>query len=178
MSKKTTSKVLFFERQPGESARAFSAFCAYRDLHPIERSVETVAADLNVEVAPWAREHAWASRARSWDDYKDKKGRAAELRALGKMKEEEIELVEYMHILATDQIEKIVLKALSAKDEILEHNELRLLIAETVKLKKLLSNEPTEIVENRAKDEFDLSRLDTEELLKLKKIKDKLKRED
>lgn len=66
---------LLWERQPGEGARAWEAFCAYRDLGP-RRSIDKAWRALNPRheraTAPrhwreWARTLDWVDRAEAWD---------------------------------------------------------------------------------------------------------------
>ena len=83
-----------WERQPGETAKAFAAFCAYRDLPAERRSVREayVAAgrpqpghNQAVRSAPgtwreWASHNAWATRAEAWDREQDRFAQAALIR--------------------------------------------------------------------------------------------------
>ncbi|HYK34705.1 hypothetical protein [Alloacidobacterium sp.] len=63
--------VYLWERQPDESAKAFHAFCLYRDAG-IQRSLTQVAQMLHVSkqaVGRWSRQHRWVRRALEWDNY-------------------------------------------------------------------------------------------------------------
>jgi hypothetical protein len=88
--------ILPWERQPGESARAFSAFTAYRDAGP-GRSLAK-AYDLHRQrtspgsatrrsaQAPghwhgWSRQFDWRSRAEAWDAHLDREARDGQVRA-------------------------------------------------------------------------------------------------
>lgn len=56
--------MLAWERQPGEGARAYEAFCAYRDLGA-DRSVTKVARMLDKSrtlIGRWSSEHDWVDR--------------------------------------------------------------------------------------------------------------------
>jgi len=59
--------VLAWERQEGESARAYEAFCLYRDLGP-ERSLAKVGQALGKSVSlmeRWSSEHEWVDRVKA-----------------------------------------------------------------------------------------------------------------
>lgn len=64
-----------WEQQPGESARAFAAFCIYRDLGA-KRSLNAAYQEQSgsTSTAPgtwtaWSREHAWVERAEAYDQH-------------------------------------------------------------------------------------------------------------
>ena len=67
-----------WEQQPGESARAFGAFCAYRDLGP-RRSLRAAAAAFygqpsaarERQVDKWSRAFRWVERTSAWDRHLD-----------------------------------------------------------------------------------------------------------
>lgn len=69
-----------WEQQQGESARAFAAFCAYRDMEPIKRSLRELAREqvaMGVRkgsekvafsrLCEWSRDWQWVQRVRLWD---------------------------------------------------------------------------------------------------------------
>jgi len=85
-----------WERQPGESPKAFAAFAAYRDMPPHARSLVRVAELLGRQAGvtsaskrrraggqlyEWSRLHGWVSRAEAWDRHKDQEVRAAQVEA-------------------------------------------------------------------------------------------------
>ena len=58
-----------WDRQPGESAPAFEAFCEYRNAGP-RRSLRQVAVRLGKSsslIYRWSSAHGWVRRAREWD---------------------------------------------------------------------------------------------------------------
>jgi hypothetical protein len=65
-----------WDRQPRESARAYTAFCTYRDLGA-ERSIDKafrVGREQTVLRAPrrwfrWSQVFEWARRVKAWDDH-------------------------------------------------------------------------------------------------------------
>jgi hypothetical protein len=75
-----------WERLPAESAKAFAAFCAYRDLGP-ERSLNAAYGEGRApgHWSQWSSEYRWVERATAYDAYLDaerRKVREAKLRAL------------------------------------------------------------------------------------------------
>src|SRR5262245_35576295 len=75
MSEQTSNP---WEQQPGESSRAFGAFCVYRDLGP-RRSLRAAAtafygrsaAGLERQLDKWSRAFHWVDRASAWDRHLD-----------------------------------------------------------------------------------------------------------
>jgi hypothetical protein len=94
-----------WERQPGESARAFRAFAIYRDAGP-SRSLDKVGLEVSPPRVPagegqpgrkrgstgrireWCRRYAWVERAKSYDDHLAKLERTAKFRAAAESAEE------------------------------------------------------------------------------------------
>ena len=55
-----------WERQPGESGRAYEAFRLFRDLGPA-RSLREVPGTAYRTLARWRTDHRWIARAQAWD---------------------------------------------------------------------------------------------------------------
>src|SRR5262245_44078808 len=78
-----------WERQRGESRRAFAAFGAYRDYGP-RRSLAKVARKIGKSTAlleRWSRRWAWVRQATAWDDTCDARRLDAAGRAMDEMAE-------------------------------------------------------------------------------------------
>lgn len=72
-----------WERQPGESSRAFEAFDRYRSLGPA-RSLRETAQSLpknGKTIAEWSATWDWVERVTAWDDHVADQARKAELSA-------------------------------------------------------------------------------------------------
>lgn len=72
--KAATYEPELWERQPGESAKAFEAFAAYRDMG-VNRSIRKAAQSLNKAVttlAEWSTKHEWVKRCAAWDAEQDR----------------------------------------------------------------------------------------------------------
>ena len=67
-----------WERQPEETARAFEAFCVYRDLGA-NRSIRKTGQELNkncTTIGEWSSKYEWVKRVAAWDAEQDRIARA------------------------------------------------------------------------------------------------------
>src|SRR5262249_10528887 len=86
-----------WEQQPGETARAFGAFCVYRDLGP-RRSLHAAAvafygqssAARERQFDKWSRTFRWVERAGAWDRHLDAEARQAQEAARREMAERHV----------------------------------------------------------------------------------------
>ena len=131
-----------WERQPGESAKAFHAFTFYRDLGH-ERSVSKVAQiyrpgrNLRSLMSRWSTKYSWVKRAEAYGDHLD------ELRR--KRNEKEIQVMEKRHITLSMSLQQKAaekLKDLKGKD--MKVPEAIKALVEGAKLERLTRGEPTE----------------------------------
>lgn len=63
-----------WERQPGETPRAFEAFCVYRDLGA-GRSIRKTGQELNknlTTIGEWSSKYDWVKRVAAWDAEQDR----------------------------------------------------------------------------------------------------------
>lgn len=85
-----------WDRQEGESAKNFEAFCIYRDLGP-DRSCPQVAEKLSKSVglmARWCRLYDWVNRAAAWDAEQDRIARKEQLKEIVKMRKRHAQIAE------------------------------------------------------------------------------------
>lgn len=71
MTSRSESAGAPWDPQPGESARAFQAFVAYRDLGP-DRSLTKAGEMLGkntTTIGQWSSKFGWVERARAWDGH-------------------------------------------------------------------------------------------------------------
>lgn len=64
-----------WDRQPSETAKAYEAFCVYRDMG-LKRNVRAVAAHLTKSeqlIKGWSSRHKWPDRIREWDSMPSRK---------------------------------------------------------------------------------------------------------
>ncbi len=76
-----------WERQPGESGKAYAAFMIYREMPPFHRTLKRVCEALygrgtaNLrQVERWSSQWRWIQRGDAWDAHKD---RAAQIESIG-----------------------------------------------------------------------------------------------
>lgn len=144
-----------WERRPGESARAYAAFCMYRDLPPRERSLTRVAEDIakastkqrhvasiRRRLSDWSSKWNWVERAAAWDEERDRIARQAQIEAIKEMRER--------HASEAMMLQKKALDRLRAMDarELAPNDVLRYLI-EAAKLERLARGEPETVEEQR-----------------------------
>ena len=76
-----------WDRQKGESARAFEAFLVYLQMGP-ERSVRAVAQKLSKSytlAGRWSSTYHWVERCRAWDNYLQQEAKKAAATAVRNM---------------------------------------------------------------------------------------------
>lgn len=172
---------LLYERLENEPGNAFSAFCAYRDMHPIERSLALVEAELGVSVKEWSRVYDWSNRVLAWDDYKDRSVRKAEIDAEQDVRESLLGSIAHAAALAEHQLELYTVAAMQNDKKnglpIADLEEARRLMDSCVKCSALIFGRPTEIIQNKKEDDLDLSNMTVEEMKTLRALQNKAKAE-
>ena len=100
-----------WERQPGETAKAFAAFCVYRDLPPERRSVRLAWETSTGRKAPrtskgpragsvwyhWGEDNAWVFRAGAWDSELDRRATDEITRMAVKAKLQRLKEARWLH---------------------------------------------------------------------------------
>lgn len=142
-----------WERQPGEPARAFAAFCLYRDMPAHERSLRAVAERLSSKgsgrgrrstrpLERWSTRWRWVERARAWDDEQDRIAREAQLRAVQEMRERHAREAMALQSKALERLRQMDPAELSPRDVLWY-------FVEAAKLERLARGEPDAIEEQR-----------------------------
>ena len=130
-----------WERLPGESSKAYEAFCIYRDLG-VDRSIEKTAKN---RLKPgsyswlrnWSSKYNWVERARAYDDYLEREKRKEREKAILEMVDRHIK-----EAMALQQKALERLKTLNP-DELTTRDVLNYLL-EAMKVERLSRGEPTE----------------------------------
>lgn len=146
-----------WDRQPGESPKAFYAFVLYRDLPPNERSLRRVA-DLLYghnpatrrpqhrhvpgQIKRWAERFAWVERAAAWDQERERIAREAEAEAIRAMRERHAKEAVALQERALARLRALDPSELSARD-VLAY------LIEAAKLERISRGEPETITEGR-----------------------------
>lgn len=138
-----------WERQALEPAKAFEAFCVYRDMPPKERSLDRVRQKIGKgsvrHIEGWSSKWKWVSRASEYNAYMDKQARELDMK--------EREEMSKLHIKAARAMLTKALKALNAiPPENMSANDISRMIEVSSKLERLSRGESTESVETFGKD--------------------------
>lgn len=107
-----------WERQEKESAKAFEAFCIYRDMG-IQRSVRKVARELGKSetlMARWSGNYNWVERATAWDEEQDRIVRQMQLDDIKKMRKRHAEIATDMLVKAAAALEELPADEIKAAD--------------------------------------------------------------
>jgi hypothetical protein len=131
-----------WEQQPGESSRAFGAFCAYRDLGP-RRSLRAAAeayyrrssAAVLRQCTTWSAAFAWVERAAAWDRHLDAEARRAQEEARREMAERHAREARALQAKAVERLRAL------RPEELAPADLLRYLV-EAAKLERLALGEP------------------------------------
>ena len=139
-----------YVRQPGEPARAYLAFCVYRDAGQ-KRSLLEAARKFYGEanghqsirrIERWSSEWNWVVRVRAWDDQLDRDAREGQREEARQMAVRHTKLAMAVLAKAASRLEALDVDALAPKDLIR-------FVTEGAKLERLSRGEPDTIAENR-----------------------------
>ena len=106
-----------WERQTGESAKAFEAFVVYRDME--NRSYRGVGQELGkskTQIEKWARKHFWQERILAYIDYLDLIKRELAIREIEDMNERQIRVARNLQAIAAQKLQGMDLSELDAAD--------------------------------------------------------------
>jgi hypothetical protein len=136
-----------WERQPGESARAYGAFCLYRDAGPRRSLRETCRRYYGNttsvrRLSIWSSRWRWPERCRAWDDHLDGLARQEQAR----QRKEMVELHARAARALVDRAAEAA--ALVAPSDLKPADVIKWLV-EAAKLERLSRGEPETIQEQR-----------------------------
>ena len=107
-----------WERQDGESVKAFEAFCTYRDMGS-ERSLQKTGQALGkskVLMENWSSKFSWVDRVTAWDDEQDRIARKEQINDIKKMRKRHADLATAMLVKAAKALAKIPESEIKASD--------------------------------------------------------------
>ena len=133
-----------WERQPGESAKAFEAFVLYRDMGK-ERSVRKVAHLLDKSrtlIGRWSSEKDWPVRASAWDTEQDRITREKQVQEIAKMRSRHTKLAESMLLKAAKALQKL-------DPEDMNSNNITRMVDVATQLERLSRGDTTDSIEIR-----------------------------
>lgn len=131
-----------WERQPGESSKAYAAFCIYRDMGP-DRSIEKVYEKRSrrgplSRLKNWSVKHNWVERAKAYDDYLERKKREEKEKAILEMADRQARLAIAFQQRVAQRLQELDPSELSPSD-------LAKWFDVAAKIERLNRGEPTEI---------------------------------
>lgn len=132
-----------WERQKGESGKAFEAFAIYRDMP--NRSCRKVAEQLgksNGLIERWSRNHDWQKRIAAWDAEQDRIARQAQIDEIRKMRKRHSDLANAMLVKAARALQKI------PEDEI-KATDVSRMVETAAKLERISRGDVGDVVEER-----------------------------
>ncbi|MDO4281339.1 MAG: hypothetical protein Q4C56_06880 [Peptococcaceae bacterium] len=134
-----------WEQRPDETAKAFEAFCLYRDMAPAERSQANLVKRYGKSarsVDVWSRRHAWVKRCEAWDGEQDRLAREAQLAQIVEMRKRHATL-------GADLLEKAAaaLSALTAEE--IRPADLSRMVEIGSKLERISRGDVGEVIESR-----------------------------
>ena len=135
-------KIEPWQQQADEGAKAFAAFCTYRDLGT-ERSIDKANQDIKKSrslVGRWCVKHHWVERCRAWDEYLDQQTREELRRGVGKMAQRHANVAQVMLAKVAEK-----LRGFNAAD--LTTESLPKWFMAAVEVERLSRGEPTELVD-------------------------------
>ena len=163
-----------WERQPGESSRAFAAFVAFRDLPTNNRTLRAVR-DLLYPDSPWAertitrwaQEFRWIERVTSWENEVDRQKLSVQMETIRTMTQRHVEQAVKLQEKGIMALEKLTADTISASDA-------RLLVTEGAKLERLARGQSTEKYEQTTRAGFpdEFREYTQEELRRLAELAD------
>jgi hypothetical protein len=134
-----------WERQPGESSRAYAAFCIYRDMGPkrglreaAKRYYESKTRTNVAQIGKWSSKWNWVARCRAWDDHHDALARERQTVEIQEMRDRQARLGVAMQAAAGRG-----LQTFNPSDA--TGHEITRLAAEGTRIERLARGEPTEI---------------------------------
>lgn len=137
-------KIEPWERQEGETARAFEAFCKYRDMGP-DRSLRKVVQALNknlTTIAEWSSKYDWVKRVASWDAEQDRIARQQQLKEIKAMRNRHAGMAKAMIVKAGRALQKI-------PDDEIKASDISRMIEVASKLERISRGDVGEVIEER-----------------------------
>ena len=132
-----------WERQKGETAKAFEAFAVYRDMP--HRSIRDVARQLGKSatlISRWSSLHGWQKRVAAWDAEQDRIAREAQINEIKKMRKRHADLANAMLVKATKALQRI------PEDEI-KATDVSRMVETAAKLERISRGDVGDVIEER-----------------------------
>lgn len=140
-----------WEKREDESAKAFNAFCKYRDMPPFERSLEKTCQKLGKKwtsyhshLKKWSSEKNWVKRSEAWDAFRDQQ---TEQKRIDTWNESKAKLEK----LADGFIAKTAQRLIDIQNQDIPAMTLSRWMVDALKVMRDIRGEPSEIIEQRVR---------------------------
>ena len=133
-----------WERQQGETSRAYEAFAAYRDMGP-DRSQAKLSRKLGKNartIADWSTRYEWVKRAEAWDAEQDRISRKEQIDEIKKMRKRHADLASAMLVKAARALQRI------PEDEI-KATDVSRMVDTAAKLERISRGDVGDVIEER-----------------------------
>ena len=133
-----------WERQEGETPKAFEAFSIYRDMG-IDRSLRKVVQQLNknlTTIAEWSSKYEWVDRVAAWDAEQDRIARLEQIKDIKKMRKRHASIAGQMLLKAAEALQIIPPDEVKASD-------VSRLVDVASKLERLSRGDVGDVIEER-----------------------------
>lgn len=133
-----------WERQKGETPRAWEAFSVYRDMGA-DRSITKTAQHLHknrTTIGEWSRKYDWVKRATAWDAEQDRIARQSQIDEIKKMRKRHADLATAMLVKAAKALQRI------PEDEV-KASDVSRLVETASKLERISRGDVGDVVEER-----------------------------
>ena len=133
-----------WERQKGETSRAFEAFAVYRDMGA-GRSINKTAQKLSknrTTIADWSTKYEWVKRVAAWDAEQDRIARQNQIDEIKKMRKRHTDLASAMLVKAARALQRI------PEDEI-KATDVSRMVETASKLERISRGDAGDVIEER-----------------------------
>lgn len=133
-----------WERQEGESAKAYEAFSEYRDMKA-DRSLAKVGQKLGKSktmMEKWSKKFDWVARAEAWDLEEDRLTRVALTKDIGAMRRRHADIAKAMLVKAARALTKI-------PDDEIKASDISRMVDIASKLERISKGDVGEVIEER-----------------------------
>jgi hypothetical protein len=150
-----------WDKQPAESAAAFEAFRAYRDLDPSERSIkraaEAVFADKirdrdAIRFGRWSSKFGWVRRAEAWDAERDRQAQEAEIEVIREMRTMQASTARNLQRIADESLERYAREMETDPEKKLNPALILQFATQGAAMERTVRGEPTEILGQTGSD--------------------------
>ena len=133
-----------WERQEGESAKAYEAFAEYRDMGA-ERSLAKVGQKVGKSkrmMEKWSKAHNWVVRVEQWDLEQDRLIRISLTKDIGAMRKRHADVAKAMLIKAARALQKI-------PDDEIKATDISRMVDVATKLERISKGDVGDVIEER-----------------------------